>query len=177
MIVSSLLNALKAGNLDRIHNFCRQRLGKKVRKFGDRIVVPSSGKLAIKRLNCLHNSFPTNDTFRFYRSQIISYSHYPVVLLSDISYLLSTFMWILQVLTFEEQFYCWMLPMHKYRVLSRAANFFGFKHKKSSVFVGFTSPKPITALTFFVILIAFRRHLNVRIVGFFVVSNLEPLDY
>ena len=28
-------------------------------------------------------------------------------------------------------------------------NFVGFKHKKSSVFVGFTSPKPIKALTFF----------------------------
>ena len=50
----------------------------------------------------------------------------------------------------------------------RAENFFGwFKHKKSSVFVGFTSPKPIKALTFFfVILIAFRWYLNVRIVGF-----------
>ena len=34
--------------------------------------------------------------------------------------------------------------------LTRAENFVGFKHKKSSVFVGFTSPKPIKALTFFV---------------------------
>ena len=33
--------------------------------------------------------------------------------------------------------------------LTRVEKFFGFKHKKSSVFVAFTSPKPTKALTFF----------------------------
>ena len=32
---------------------------------------------------------------------------------------------------------------------TRAENFVGFNHKKSSVFVGFTPPKPIKALMFF----------------------------
>ena len=38
----------------------------------------------------------------------------------------------------------------------------GLKHNKSFVFVGFTSPKPIKALNFFVVSIDFRRYLNVK---------------
>ena len=52
---------------------------------------------------------------------------------------------------------------------SRVENFVGFKHKKSSVFVGFSSRKSIKAKShdvFFVVLIGYRRYLNVRIVGF-----------
>ena len=53
-------------------------------------------------------------------------------------------------------------------MISRVKNFVGFKHKKSSVFVGFTSLKPIKAFMFFCRFDRFSSVLNVRDVGFFV---------